>query len=50
MNVMELETRTIRMVIPNPTFPTTQPNLKYMISPRIVSTLGVKTPRKVPNF
>ena len=50
MNVMELAIRTISMVNPSPTFPTTQPNLKYMIRPKMVRMLGVYTPRKVPNF
>jgi len=50
INVMELERRTIQIVIGSPTFPTTQPKRRYMIKPRIVNTLGVYTPRKVPNF
>ncbi len=33
-----------------PAFPTTQPILRYMITPNIVSSVGVNTPPKVPNF
>ena len=41
MKVIELDTSTISIVNPRPTFPTTQPKRRYMIRPRIVSTLGV---------
>ena len=34
----------------SPAFPTTHPSLKYIITPSIVSKVGVKTPPKVPNF
>src|SRR5690606_8807276 len=34
----------------NPACPTTQPVRRNMITPRIVSTLGMNTPPKVPNF
>jgi hypothetical protein len=33
-----------------PAFPTTQPSLRYMITPSIVRRVGVKTPPKVLNF
>jgi hypothetical protein len=48
--VTVLASSTMSSVSGRPTFPTTQPKRRYMIRPRIVSTLGVKTPRKVPNF
>ena len=48
--VMVVESVTINRVPINPTFPTTQPNLRYMITPRIVSKEGVKTPPKVPSL
>jgi len=50
MNVIELASRTMKMVRGRPTLPTTQPKRRYMIRPRMVSTLGVHTPRKAPNF
>jgi hypothetical protein len=31
-----------------PTFPTTQPNRRYIMTPRIVKIDGVKTPPNVP--
>ena len=34
----------------SPALPTTQPVRRNMITPRMVSTLGVKTPPKVPNL
>src|SRR6056297_3881265 len=34
----------------SPALPTTQPNLRYMITPKMVRKVGVKTPPKVPNF
>ena len=34
---------------PNPAFPTTYPNRKKRMIPRIVSMLGVNTPENVPN-
>ena len=50
IKVIELASRIIAMVIPRPTLPTTHPNLRYIIKPRIVRRLGVNTPSKVPNF
>ena len=46
--VMEVERVTIRRVPPRPTLPTTQPNLRYMMTPRMVRIEGVNTPPKVP--
>jgi hypothetical protein len=48
--VMVVERVTISKVPINPTLPTTQPNLRYMITPQIVSKDGVKTPPKVPSL
>jgi hypothetical protein len=48
-NVMAVARVTIKSVPMSPTFPTTQPNRKYMITPRIVRIEGVKTPPKVPS-
>jgi hypothetical protein len=39
--VMEVESVTITNVPPKPTCPTTHPNRKYMITPRIVKIEGV---------
>lgn len=33
-----------------PAFPITHPSRRYMMTPRMVSSVGVKTPPKVPNF
>ena len=33
-----------------PALPTTQPSRRYMMTPRMVSNVGVNTPPKVPNF
>ena len=33
-----------------PEFPTTHPNRRYMITPRIVRIEGINTPPNVPNF
>ncbi len=41
MKVIELETSTTSTVSASPRLPTTQPNRRYMIRPRMVSTLGV---------
>ena len=46
--VMEVERVTMRKVPGSPTFPTTHPNLRYMMTPRMVRMEGVKTPPKVP--
>lgn len=40
----------ITMAPNRPAFPTTQPRRMYMITPKIVSMDGVKTPANVPNF
>ncbi len=34
---------------PRPALPTTHPMRTYMMTPRMVSRVGVKTPVKVPN-
>ena len=42
--------KTIITIAPNnPALPTTHPRRRYIITPRMVSTSGVKTPAKVPN-
>jgi hypothetical protein len=41
MKVTELARRTMSRVRGRPTFPTTHPNLRYIISPRMVRMLGV---------
>jgi len=41
MKVIELDNTTMKRVRGRPRFPITQPNLKYMIRPRMVRTLGV---------
>ena len=48
MQVMELASTTTSRVRGRPRLPSTQPKRRYMIRPRMVSTLGVYTPRKVP--
>ncbi len=41
----------IIIIVPiRPALPTTQPILKYIITPKIVRIEGVKTPAKAPNF
>jgi hypothetical protein len=45
--VMLVARVTMRSVPPRPTCPTTQPNLRYIMTPRIVSNDGVKTPANV---
>ena len=47
-NVIRVEMVTISRAPLRPTFPTTQPNLRYMMTPRIVRIEGVNTPPKVP--
>jgi hypothetical protein len=47
--VREVERVTMRKVPRRPTFPITQPNLRYIMTPRIVRMEGVKTPPKVPS-
>jgi len=47
---MEQAIVTMRRVRGSPTFPRTQPNRRYMMTPRIVRIEGVKTPLKVPNW
>jgi hypothetical protein len=46
--VRDVERVTMRSVPANPTWPTTQPNRRYMITPRIVRIDGVKTPPNMP--
>jgi len=46
-NVIAVEMVTIRRVPIRPTFPTTHPNLRYMITPKMVSIDGVNTPPNV---
>jgi len=46
--VIDVEIVTISRVAGSPTFPTTQPKRRYMITPRIVRIDGVNTPPKVP--
>lgn len=50
INDIELHKSTIKIVPSRPTLETTQPKRRYMITPNMVKTLGVKTPRKVPNL
>tara|TARA_R110002096_G_scaffold386418_2_gene580452 strand:+ start:178072 stop:178335 length:264 start_codon:yes stop_codon:yes gene_type:complete len=45
--VIAVDNTTIIKLPIRPTFPTTQPNLRYIITPRMVSKEGVKTPPKV---
>jgi hypothetical protein len=47
--VIEVETVTIRSVPNSPTLPSTHPNRRYMITPRIVRIEGVNTPPNVPS-
>ena len=47
--VMLVEIVTITKVPISPTLPTTHPNRRYMITPRMVRTEGVNTPPKVPS-
>lgn len=49
-NVIKNEMPIISQAPSRPALPTTQPRRKYIITPRIVSNVGVKTPPKVPNF
>ena len=46
--VIEVAKVTIIKVPIKPTFPTTQPNLRYIITPSMVRIEGVNTPPKVP--
>ena len=48
-NVMAVAIVTMSRVPVRPTLPSTQPKRRYMITPKMVSTLGVYTPLKVPN-
>lgn len=50
IKAIALQIRTIAIVPISPAWATTQPNLRYIITPRMVRTLGVKTPRKAPNL
>jgi hypothetical protein len=47
-NVMLVASVTMISAPISPTLPTTHPNRRYMMTPRIVSTDGVKTPPNVP--
>lgn len=49
-NVIDEASVTISIVPSTPEFPATQPSLKYKMTPKIVRTLGTKTPLKVPNL
>jgi hypothetical protein len=49
-NVMEVAMKTIKRVETRPAFPTTQPNRRYIIAPKMVKIDGVNTPSKVPYF
>jgi hypothetical protein len=46
-NVIEVARVTISRVPSNPTLPTTHPNRRYMITPKMVRIEGVKTPPNV---
>ena len=46
--VTTLAKRIINRAPPKPAFPTTHPRRKYIIAPRIVNIVGVKTPSNVP--
>jgi hypothetical protein len=48
--VMLVDSVTIMRVPIRPTFPTTHPKRRYMITPRIVRIEGVNTPPKVPSL
>ena len=50
MRVMTFAKPTIANVPQIPAFPTTQPNLRYMIAPKMVRIEGMKTPKRVPYF
>ena len=47
-SVIKNEIMMINHAPSKPAFPTTQPILRYIITPRIVSSVGVNTPPKVP--
>jgi hypothetical protein len=49
-NVMLLARVMTAIVAGNPRLPSTHPMRRYITTPRTVSTLGVKTPLKVPNW
>jgi hypothetical protein len=49
MKVMALASTTISSVRTRPTWPRTQPKRRYIMTPRMVRSVGVKTPRKVPS-
>ena len=48
--VIVFESRIINIAPNKPALPTTHPRRKYIITPSIVKTSGVKTPPKVFNF
>ena len=41
IDVIDVASRTMKIVRGNPALPTTHPNRRYMIRPRMVRTLGV---------
>ena len=45
--VTDFASKIIQMVPARPALPTTQPMRRYIITPRMVNTLGVNTPPKV---
>ena len=45
-----LQIATIATAPQSPALATTQPKRRYIITPRIVSTLGVNTPKNAPNL
>ena len=48
-NVIDVESVTIKKVPLSPTFPTTHPKRRYMMTPSIVRIDGVNTPPNVDN-
>jgi hypothetical protein len=46
--VMMKDVRMMSQAPRRPAFPTTHPSRRYMITPRMVRRVGVKTPAKVP--
>jgi hypothetical protein len=47
-NVIPVERLTMAKVPISPTFPTTQPKRRYIMTPRMVKMEGVNTPPNVP--
>ena len=50
ISVMAFAKPTIAIVPQIPAFPTTHPNLRYMMAPKMVRIDGINTPRSVPYF